>query len=318
MSEVVVTGASGFVGQAVVKLLSAKTGIKVSAFSRQAKAVEAGIEFVQVGDFATGDFSRGLAGVDCVIHSAARVHVMSDSSASPILEYRSVNVHGTLNLARQAAENGVKRFIFLSSAKVNGEATPPGQPFTADQTPAPLDPYGISKMEAERGLRALAVETGMEVVIIRPVLVYGPGVKANFRSMMNWLAKGVPLPLGAIHNKRSLVALENLVDLIVTCIDHPAAANQTFLVSDDEDVSTSELLRRMARALGKPARLLPVPAWLLTVAATALGKRDVAQRLCGSLQVDISKTKALLDWAPVISLDTALQQTANDFLEQQD
>ncbi|VXB83771.1 UDP-glucose 4-epimerase [Pseudomonas sp. 8AS] len=318
MFKVVVTGASGFVGQAVVKLLSAKPGMKVSAFSRQTKAVKAAIEFVQVGDFATSDFSHGLAGVDCVIHAAARVHVMSDSAANPILEYRSVNVHGTLSLARQAAAAGVKRFIFLSSIKVNGEQTQPGHPYTADSVPMPRDAYGISKHEAEQALLALAAETGMQVVIIRPVLVYGPGVKANFRSMMSWLAKGMPLPLGAIDNKRSLVALENLVDLIVTCIDHPAAANQTFLVSDDEDVSTSELLRRMARALGKPARLLPVPAWLLTVAATALGKRDVAQRLCGSLQVDISKTKALLNWVPVISLDTALQQTANDFLEQQD
>lgn len=315
MSEVVVTGASGFVGQALVKLLSANPGMKVSALSRGAKAVEAAIEFVQVGDFATSDFSRVLAGVDCVIHAAARVHVMSDSSASPLLEYRSVNVLGTLNLARQAAEHGVKRFIFLSSAKVCGEASPVGEAFSADQPPAPVDPYGISKMEAEQGLRALAVETGMEVVIIRPVLVYGPGVKANFRSMMNWLAKGVPLPLGAIDNKRSLVALENLVDLIVTCIDHPAAANQTFLVSDDEDVSTTELLRRMGRALGKPARLVPVPVGLLQGFAALLGKRDTAQRLCGSLQVDISKTKSLLSWTPAVSLDEALARTAQDFLE---
>jgi nucleoside-diphosphate-sugar epimerase len=315
MSEVVVTGASGFVGQAVVELLSAKPEMKVSAFCRQARAGEATVEFVQVGDFATSDFSHGLVGVDCVIHTAARVHVMSDSSANSMLEYRSVNVLGTLNLARQAAEYGVKRFIFLSSAKVNGEASPLGQPFIADQAPAPLDPYSISKMEAEQGLRALAVETGMDVVIIRPVLVYGPGVKANFRSMMHWLAKGVPLPLGAIDNKRSLVALDNLVDLIVTCIDHPAAANQTFLVSDDEDVSTSELMRRMAHALGKPARLLPLAPWLLTVAATALGKRDVAQRLCGSLQVDISKTRSLLGWAPPVSLDQALAITAAHYLD---
>lgn len=315
MSNIVVTGASGFVGQALVTLLSAKPGTNVSALSRRVKSAEAAIEFVQVGDFATSDFSRVLAGADCVIHAAARVHVMSEFSTNPILEYRAINVLGTLNLARQAAQQGVKRFIFLSSAKVNGEASPAGKPFTADQVPVPVDPYGLSKMEAEQGLRALAAETGMQVVIIRPVLVYGPGVKANFRSMMNWLAKGVPLPLGAIDNKRSLVALDNLVDLIVTCIDHPAAANQTFLVSDDEDVSTSELLRRMGRALGRPARLLPVPVGLLQGAAALLGKRDVAQRLCGSLQVDISKTRALLNWTPPVSLDAALALTAQDFLE---
>ncbi|MGY4535296.1 nucleoside-diphosphate-sugar epimerase [Pseudomonas sp. TE3786] len=315
MVDIVVTGASGFVGQALVRQLSAKPDTQVVALSRRAKAVEAAIELVQVGDFASSDFSRVLTGVDCVIHAAARVHVMSDSSASPLAEYRTVNVLGTLNLARQAAQHGVRRFIFLSSAKVNGEASPEGEPFCAEQIPAPVDPYAISKMEAEQGLRALAMETGMEVVIIRPVLVYGPGVKANFRSMMNWLAKGVPLPLGAINNKRSLVALENLVDLLITCVDHPAAANQTFLVSDGEDVSTSELLRRLGRALGKPARLLPIPAGWLQGVASLLGKGQVAQRLLGSLQVDISKTKTLLNWTPPVSLDEALARTAKDFLE---
>lgn len=315
MPNILVTGASGFVGGAVVNRLSAIPEIKVYAASRRVRSVEGAVESVQVGDFASSDFVRVVTGVDCVIHAAARVHVMSELSSDPLADFRAVNVQGTLNLARQAAACGVRRFVFLSSAKVNGEASPVGSPFSADQLPAPLDPYGISKMEAEQGLRELAVQTGMEVVIIRPVLVYGPGVQANFRSMLSWLAKGIPLPLGTIDNKRSLVALDNLVDLIVTCVAHPAAANQTFLVSDDQDVSTSELLRRIAHALGKPARLLPVPTSLLQLAATLLGKRATVQRLCGSLQVDITKTKTLLNWTPPVTLDEALQCTANDFLE---
>lgn len=189
-----------------------------------------------------------------VIHSAARVHVMDEQSADPLAEFRKMNVDGTLNLARQAAAAGVRRFIFISSIKVNGEGTVLGKPYTAMDTPSPQDPYGISKMEAEQGLRQIAQDTGMEVVIIRPVLVYGPGVKANFRSMVNWMNKGVPLPLGSIYNKRSMVALDNLVDLVVTCIDHPAAANQTFLESDGEDLSTTEMLRRIIGSLPGQSR----------------------------------------------------------------
>jgi nucleoside-diphosphate-sugar epimerase len=257
-----------------------------------------------------------LQSVEVVIHAAARVHVMHDTSSDPLAEFRKVNVDGTLNLARQAAAAGVRRFIFISSIKVNGEGTAVGEPYCADARPAPIDPYGISKMEAEQGLRTLAVETGMEVVIIRPVLVYGPGVKANFLSMMRWLHKGVPLPFGAIDNRRSLVALDNLVDLIVTCIDHPAAANQTFLVSDGEDLSTTELLRRMGVALGKSTRLLPVPSRLLEVGAAMLGKQALAQRLCGSLQVDISKTRELLNWTPSVTVDQALRKTAENFLQE--
>ena len=242
---------------------------------------------------------------------------MRDEATDPLSEFRKVNVDATLNLAAQAANAGVRRFIFVSSVKVNGESTLPGKAFTAHQVPAPSDPYGISKWEAEQKLRFLASETGMEVVVIRPVLVYGPGVKANFLNMMKWLYKGVPLPLGAIHNKRSLVALDNLVDLIVTCIDHPRAGNQTFLVSDGEDLSTTELLQRMSRALGKRPRLLPVPAWMLETAANVLGKRSIAQRLCGSLQVDIEHTRERLGWTPPVSVDAALRKTAQHFLEQQ-
>jgi UDP-glucose 4-epimerase len=248
--------------------------------------------------------------VDAVVHLAARVHVMQETTADPLAEFRRVNVQGTMNLARQAASAGVRRFVFVSSIKVNGEATQLGRPFMADDAPAPLDAYGVSKMEAEQGLREIASQTGMEVVIIRPPLVYGPGVKANFAAMMRWLKRGVPLPLGAIYNQRSLVALDNLVDLIVTCLTHPAAANQTFMVSDGEDVSTTELLRRMGQAMGHPARLLPVPASWLKVAAGLVGKGDVAQRLCGSLQVDISKTRELLGWVPPVSLDEGLRRAA--------
>jgi nucleoside-diphosphate-sugar epimerase len=316
--RVLLTGASGFVGRGVLVRMSARFDIELTAaFRKPLQVIPERVSCEVVGGLDAGtDWRKLLDRVDAVIHCAARVHVMNDTSSDPLTEFRKVNVDGTLNLARQAAAAGVRRFIFISSIKVNGEGTTPNQPYKADDDSAPLDPYGISKMEAEQGLRALAAETGMEVVIIRPVLVYGPGVKANFLSMMRWLHKGVPLPFGAIHNRRSLVALGNLVDLIVTCIDHPAAANQTFLVSDGEDLSTTELLRRMGTALGKQARLLPVPNRLLEVGATILGKQALAQRLCGSLQVDISKTRELLSWTPPVSVDEALRKTAKHFLEQ--
>jgi nucleoside-diphosphate-sugar epimerase len=274
----------------------------------------AGASVVTVGDLsAQTDWSAALAGVEAVVHAAARVHVMQEAAADPLVEFRRINVQGTLQLARRAAAEGVRRFVFISSVKVNGEATRPGHPFTADDAPAPLDAYGISKMEAEQGLREIAAQTGMEVVIIRPPLVYGPGVKANFQSMMRWLTRGVPLPLGAIHNHRSLVALDNLVDLIVTCVDHPAAANQTFLISDGEDLSTTQLLQLMGQALGKPARLIPVPTGLLTLGATLIGKPAIAQRLCGSLQVDISKTRQLLGWSAPVSVDEGLRKAAEGY-----
>jgi UDP-glucose 4-epimerase len=254
------------------------------------------------------DWGQALQGVDAVVHCAARVHLMQDDATDHLQAFREVNVYGTLNLANQAAQAGDRRIVFVSSIKENGEASQPGQPFSADDVPSPLDPYGVSKLEAERGLRKIEAQTGMEVVIVRPPLVYGPGVKANFASMLRWVASGMPLPLGAIHNARSLVALDNLVDLLVTCLKHPAAAGQTFLVSDGEDVSTTELLRCTAQAMGKKALLLPVPASLLELCATLLGKRAVAQRLCGSLQVDISKTSRLLGWIPPLTLDQGLSK----------
>jgi len=217
-----------------------------------------------------------------------------------------VNSLGTLNLACQAAKAGVSRFIFISTVKVNGERTEKDKPFRFNNPSMPEDAYGISKSEAEFGLRALSKQTGMEVVIIRSPLVYGPGVKANFAAMMKLASKNLPLPLGAIHNKRSLVALDNLVDLIVTCIDHPKAANETFLVSDDQDVSTTELLNKMTVAAGKKPWLIPVPMKLIQLGAAVLGKKAVADRLCGNLQVDISHTKEVLGWTPPIMLEQGL------------
>lgn len=312
--NVLLTGASGFVGKAILELLLAQGHTVVAALRKEPSDLDPRVKVARFdGLDSSTDWRAILAGVGTVIHSAARVHVMNETDADPLTAFRKVNVNGTLNLARQAVAVGVKRFVFISSIKVNGEGTPKGRPYTADDVPAPVDPYGASKMEAEAGLRALAEETGLEVVIIRPVLVYGPGVKANFRAMMHWLDKGVPLPFGAIDNRRSLVALANLADLVLTCVDHPAAANQTFLVSDGEDLSTSGLLRRMAGALGRPARLLPVPSVLLQWGATLLGKQSLSQRLCGSLQVDIEKTRSLLGWKPPVSVDEALGLTARDY-----
>ena len=311
---ILVTGASGFVGKALCANLIERCSLRISVRDKSAGNWPAGADVIEASLSPEQDWMTALSGVSSVVHCAARVHVMNEASADPLAEFRRVNVDGTLRLARQAAEAGVRRFVFVSSIKVNGEHSQLGHPFTADETPAPGDPYGVSKCEAEAGLRALSQETGMEVVIIRPPLVYGPGVKANFLAMMRWLQRGVPLPLGGVtDNRRSLVFLDNLVDLIVTCIDHPAA-NQTFLVSDDEDLSTAALLRRMAAALGMPAQLIPVPVGLITLGAKLIGRPGIAQRLCGSLQVDIGKTKALLGWSPPFSVDEGLRQTAEHWL----
>jgi len=316
LKRVLITGARGFVGQPLCEEMS-RQGVQVVAAVRSSCQLPAGLEPVPVGSInGETNWAQALFGVAVVVHLAARVHIMRDESKDPLTEFRIINVEGTLNLARQAAKAGVLRFIYLSSIKVNGEQTLPGQPFTEQVTPAPSDPYAISKYEAEKELLKLAQQTGMQVVIIRPPLVYGTGVKANFFNMMRWLAKGVPLPFGSIKNKRSLVALDNLLNLILVCLEHPAAANQTFLVSDGEDLSTTELLHRVAHALGRPARLIPIPAVILEVGAMFLGRRDMAQRLCGSLQVDISKARTLLGWKPPISVDEGLRRTADGFLHE--
>jgi len=259
-----------------------------------------------LGDLQYADLSALLPGVDVLIHAAARAHIMKDEVVDPMAEYRRVNVEGTLSLARQAAAAGVKRFVFISSIGVNGNIST--RPFRVDDQPNPAEPYAQSKWEAEQGLMKLAAETSMEVVIIRPPLVYGPDAPGNFGSLVRWIEKGVPLPLGAIHNKRSLVGIDNLVDLIVHCIDHPAAANQVFLAGDGEDLSTTELLRGVGKAMGKSARLIPVPAGLLQFGATLLGRKAMAQRLLGSLQVDISKTCELLDWKPPYTVEEGLRR----------
>lgn len=307
--RLLVTGATGFVGRALCRRLQ-HDGITFIAAVRYAHMdISTRTELATIGEIdGNTDWTTSLKRIDIVVHLAGRAHVIKERVNDPLSEFRKINVEGTLNLARQAAHAGVKRFVFISSIKVNGESTTLHRPFHPADMPLPEDPYGTSKMEAEQGLATLGKETGMEIVIVRPPLVYGPGVKGNFQNMMAWIGKGIPLPLGAIYNRRSLVALDNLIDFIVACISHPAAANQTFLVSDDEDISTTELLRKLGAAMGKPIILMPVPTILLKIGASLIDSKSIANRLCGNLQVDVSQTRKLLGWTPPISLDEGLRK----------
>jgi nucleoside-diphosphate-sugar epimerase len=309
-----VTGASGFVGSALCARLIGE-GFAVFGAVRHLPAKKiVGVDYRIIPDMSSEtNWSDALTGVNAIVHCAARVHIMQDTADDPLVVFRKVNVEGTVRLAKQAVDCGIKRFVYISSLKANGEYTE-GVPFKADDVPEPDDPYGISKWEAEQALNEIAMETGLEVVIIRPPLVYGEGVRANFLRLMQAIKLGLPLPLGAIKNRRSLVALDNLVDLIVTCLRHKAAINQTFLVSDGEDLSTPELLRRVAHTMKRTACLFSVPVPLLINIASILGKAGFASRLCSSLQADINKTQNLLGWSPPVSVDEALQKTTDYFL----
>ena len=305
--HLLLTGANGFIGSAIASAVVDQGHDLRLLVRRQTKKFSSPVMQSECDLENSGHLSSGVfLNTDCVIHSAARAHIMKDEVADPLEEYRRINVDGTLNLARLAAAAGVKRFIFISSIGVNGNIN--REPFTEDDKPDPAELYAQSKWEAEQCLWEIQRETGIELVIIRPPLVYGPNAPGNFGSLMRWIDKGVPLPLGGIRNQRTLVGLDNLVDLIITCIDHPEAANQVFLAGDGQDLSTTELLRGVAKAAGKPSRLIPIPSSLLMLTATLLGKKSVAKRLLGSLQVDISKARDLLSWQPPFSTEEGLRR----------
>ncbi|ALO33666.1 UDP-glucose 4-epimerase [Colwellia sp. MT41] len=311
---IAVTGYSGFVGQHLLSVLDEKNCVLLGRkrINNKSKYCNFSLDFEDYTEL-----GLALSSVSTLIHIAARVHIMNDDSQDPLTEFRQINTQGTLNLARQAASSGVKRFIFVSSIKVNGESTTNRARYKSSDEPAPQDPYGISKAEAEAGLKLIADETGMEVVIIRPPLVYGPGVKANFAAMLKLAATGIPLPFGCIsQNKRSMVYVENLISLIVECINNPNAANQTFLVSDDNDLSTKEFVKGLSVGLGKSGLMLPVPNVLFSLAGKVLGKSAVIDRLCGSLQVDIDHTKETLNWQPPYTVEQGFAATAKHFKEQ--
>ena len=262
---------------------------------------------VEVGDIGPDtDWTSALIGIESIIHTAARVHITNELSLDPLTDFRRVNVDGTLGLARQAAKAGVKKFIFLSSIKVNGEFTKDGEPFTEESPLCPEDSYGISKLEAEQGLRNIAEISDMKIIIIRPVLVYGPGVKGNFLSLIRLIKLGIPLPFGAINNARSFIALDNLIDFILVCLNHPVAENKTFIVSDGEDISTLELIQILSSAVKVKSRIIPIPISIILFVARLLGRVDIARRLCCNLQVDISKAEKLLGWTPPMNIRDGL------------
>lgn len=298
----VVTGANGFIGAAVVAAL--RNGQRAVVPVVRNAGPEGAIAVGSIGP--STDWSKALRGADCVIHTAARVHMMDAAGPDEAEQYRSVNVLGTRRLAEQAAAAGVRRLVFVSSVKVNGESTRPGTPFTAEATPAPEDAYGRSKLEAEEALRAIAAATGLETVVVRPPLVYGPGVRANFGQLVRVVRRGIPLPFAGVDNRRSLVGLDNLVDLLLSCAQHPAAVGRTFMISDGRDLSTPELICSLARAMGRPPRLFAVPTGLLRVGGRLVGRGGAMERLTGSLQVDIQPTIKVLGWTPRVSVEDGL------------
>jgi nucleoside-diphosphate-sugar epimerase len=320
--SILITGATGFVGSRLATFLGTQcTGMELRLAVRHRPDELEVLGVLSVGSIeVVGDISPhtnwtdALDSVDVVIHLAARVHVMKDVALDPLEEYRNANTLATIHLAQEAAKAGVKRFIYLSTIKVNGEETAPGQSYSEDSMPAPMDPYGVSKLEAEHGLEKVCAQTSMEFVIIRPPLIYGPGVKANFLKLMDLVAKGLPLPLGAVHNQRSMLALDNLVSFIAEVTTNPLAANQRFLLSDGQDLSTTQLLKLLAKGMGKSIWLLPVPAFILKGAAQVFGTSAAADRLLGSLQIDSSKARQLLHWQPPLSAEEGIRIVAKAYL----
>lgn len=312
MGLFLVTGASGFVGHALCTEM-VKRGFPVRAALRSTAHFSLeNCEVTTIPCIAAGaDWANALSGVETVIHLAARVHVMHENSANPIDEFRKVNVIGTEWLARSAVLSGVKRLVYVSSVKVNGEATRDSEQFTETDAPAPSDSYGVSKWEAEQVLHRVASETGLEVVIVRPTLVYGPRVKGNFAQMLKVLRCGLPLPLASVRNSRSLVYIGNLVDALIACATHPAAVMQTYLVSDGEDLSTPDLLHSLGIAMGCPARLVHCPVSILKLGGWVLNKSAQIERLTSSLRVDSSKIRRELGWLPPYSLKQGMCATVN-------
>ncbi|MEN5035225.1 SDR family oxidoreductase [Pseudomonas sp. TWI929] len=316
--KVLVTGAGGFIGQALCKCLEGAEDIEVVGAVRALPAQALGrSQLVAVGDIDEHtDWSQALAGVSVVVHLAARAHVLNEQSKDPLTEFRRVNVDGALALFQQAIDAGLKRFVFISSIGVVGGSTQ-GKPFTETTPPAPHADYACSKFEAEEALKALSQSSGVELVIVRPPLVYAAHAPGNFARLLKLVALGVPLPFGYVSNQRSMVALENLVDFIALCVCHPAAAGETFHVSDDEDVSLPQMLTLLGRGMGRRVLLLPVPTGLMAIGAQLVGKKNVYTQLCGSLQVDASKSRLLLGWRPPISAEAALMQAGEHFKRSQ-